>query len=510
MSYNKKIWKNGDLITKERMNNIEDGIYDAHDEINAIDNELSSQIEEKASKTDINLEDYDGLNKTEKLKNLINDVNLNYKTKNIKIKIPFGIEINEDIVIDGWENKNIEINGEIFFNNCNAIIFKRLNNSKVFINSVRGSEIITNNDVNNLNNDGICFSSCAYNDIHINKIYGFENGLILEGKDYSDGFLKGSFNNKISFKNITKVYNGIVVRSINEGWVNENIICDGSLDCINGLIQGDSTITEITTSNFHNNKFLFIAFEQIRGGTAIQMNQGRSNVVLYPRFEGGGNPIPQLIIKEGQGACFNSYITSSYTLNIEQIELNKSGLARSYVEGDLRSNTGIACNKMKALNNDYVYESDLMGDNSKNKTLVNEYNDSYLFSYKDSTGVVKNIGYYEDVTKVLNENMLNNFQNFGLSDTSDYPYVHYYMTGNNEVCIAGVVKGGTSNTPIFLLPLKYRPKKDHIFPVYIKHATEGNKVDFVNVTSGGKVTFMGDVTNCVHIYLDGIRYKIDF
>ena len=165
---------------------------------------------------------------------------------------------------------------------------------------------------------------------------------------------------------------------------------------------------------------------------------------------------------------------------------------------------------MKALNNDYVYESDLMGDNSKNKTLVNEYNDSYLFSYKDSTGVVKNIGYYEDVTKVLNENMLNNFQNFGLSDTSDYPYVHYYMTGNNEVCIAGVVKGGTSNSPIFLLPLKYRPKKDHIFPVYIKHATEGNKVDFVNVTSGGKVIFMGNVTNCVHIYLDGIRYKIDF
>ena len=242
MSYNKKIWANGDLITKEGMNNIEYGIYDAHDKINAINNkveenttdtntaiqdisdiklqigteeltttskkikgainELDSQIKEKASKTDINLEDYDGLNKTEKLKNLINDVNLNYKTKNIKIKIPFGIEINEDIVIDGWENKNIEINGEIFFNNCNAIIFKRLNNSKVFINSVRGSEIITNNDVNNLNNDGICFSSCAYNDIHINKIYGFENGLILEGKDYSDGFLKGSFNNKISFNTI--------------------------------------------------------------------------------------------------------------------------------------------------------------------------------------------------------------------------------------------------------------------------------------------------------------------
>ena len=33
MSYNKKIWKNGDLITKTSMNNIENGIYTAHDEI---------------------------------------------------------------------------------------------------------------------------------------------------------------------------------------------------------------------------------------------------------------------------------------------------------------------------------------------------------------------------------------------------------------------------------------------------------------------------------------------
>ena len=40
MSYNKKIWKNGDLITKESMNNIEDGIYDAHDKINAINNKV--------------------------------------------------------------------------------------------------------------------------------------------------------------------------------------------------------------------------------------------------------------------------------------------------------------------------------------------------------------------------------------------------------------------------------------------------------------------------------------
>ena len=33
LSYSKKIWANGDLITQESMNNIEDGIYTAHNEL---------------------------------------------------------------------------------------------------------------------------------------------------------------------------------------------------------------------------------------------------------------------------------------------------------------------------------------------------------------------------------------------------------------------------------------------------------------------------------------------
>lgn len=86
MSYNKKIWKNGDLITKESMNNIENGIYTAHDEIEKLKNNtstggssindttasttttyssnkieaikegLNSQIEQKASQSDLEVE----------------------------------------------------------------------------------------------------------------------------------------------------------------------------------------------------------------------------------------------------------------------------------------------------------------------------------------------------------------------------------------------------------------------------------------------------------------------
>ena len=55
MSYNKKIWANGDLITKERMNNIENGIYDAHDKINTINNKVEENTTDtNTTKQDIN------------------------------------------------------------------------------------------------------------------------------------------------------------------------------------------------------------------------------------------------------------------------------------------------------------------------------------------------------------------------------------------------------------------------------------------------------------------------
>ena len=40
MSYNKNIWKRKDRITKEKLNHMEDGIHDAHDKINNINNNI--------------------------------------------------------------------------------------------------------------------------------------------------------------------------------------------------------------------------------------------------------------------------------------------------------------------------------------------------------------------------------------------------------------------------------------------------------------------------------------
>ena len=85
MSYNKRVWANGDLITKERMNNIEDGIYDAHDKINAINN----KVEENTTNTNTAKQDISDIKlqigteelttTSKKIKGAINDLNSQIK-----------------------------------------------------------------------------------------------------------------------------------------------------------------------------------------------------------------------------------------------------------------------------------------------------------------------------------------------------------------------------------------------------------------------------------------------
>ena len=85
MSYNKKIWANGDLITKEGMNNIEDGIFDAHDKINVINN----KVEENTTDTNTARQDISDIKleigteelttSSKKIKGAINDLNSQIK-----------------------------------------------------------------------------------------------------------------------------------------------------------------------------------------------------------------------------------------------------------------------------------------------------------------------------------------------------------------------------------------------------------------------------------------------
>ena len=91
MSYNKRIWANGDLITKERMNNIEDGIFDAHDKINAI----NDKVEENTTDTNTARQDISDIKlqigteelttTSKKIKGAIND--LSSQIKDIETRI---------------------------------------------------------------------------------------------------------------------------------------------------------------------------------------------------------------------------------------------------------------------------------------------------------------------------------------------------------------------------------------------------------------------------------------
>ena len=87
MSYNKRPWANGDLITKERMNNIEDGIYDAHDKINTINN----KVEENTTDTNTAKQDISDIKSeigteeltttSKKIKGSINELSSKIKDK---------------------------------------------------------------------------------------------------------------------------------------------------------------------------------------------------------------------------------------------------------------------------------------------------------------------------------------------------------------------------------------------------------------------------------------------
>ena len=119
MSYNKNIWKRKDRITKEKLNHMENGIYDAHDKINAINDKVKDIAKNH--------------------KNIIYVTNENYKESIMKMRDGYIYNIIEDITLD--ENiefsdlNNIEFrcNSTIrvsngFTNNKNVIKFNKCNN----------------------------------------------------------------------------------------------------------------------------------------------------------------------------------------------------------------------------------------------------------------------------------------------------------------------------------------------------------------------------------------------
>lgn len=102
MSYNKNVWKRKDRITKEKLNNMEDGIYDAYDKINTINNKVeknTTKIKEKANFSDM------------KYSYLENDSMIcvtydNENPRNYKLMITFdGVTFNkiDDLGLEGWD-----------------------------------------------------------------------------------------------------------------------------------------------------------------------------------------------------------------------------------------------------------------------------------------------------------------------------------------------------------------------------------------------------------------------
>lgn len=361
------------------------------------------------------LDNYTGNNDTERFKTLISDITNNYKEIPMTIFIAKEtIEITEDLIVDGWKNKNIIIGGNIWFNNCNAILFKQIQFCTIFINKLSSNKsgLISISAVNNINKDGIKIYDSSYNKIEINQIIGFKVGIKL----YSEYGNLGTMYNKIMFNSIWRCKQAIelVSSSANDnnsyisGWVNENSFWGGMIDSNKGIKIGQSLSSRPKNEpddQYHNNKFYNIGFENIRDDidpVAIDIIQGRSNSFLYPRFEGAASSLGYILIREGKDALMNMYETSNYMLEVNRIKLNTSKVrengkvcpCNSVVKGDIRENSGIIANKMVALQGKIFYEGmQLWIDILRPNTLNWEYSEKYLARYKDDNGKMRIIGY---------------------------------------------------------------------------------------------------------------------
>ena len=433
-----------------------------------------------------------------------NFISVKYLKDCVKITVPQGTyKITQDIIITQFENKVFEFIGRLLFVGCNAFEFKYLLNSRLTANRIEGNKnVYTGVQYQTLIYSGFKFTNCGYNNISIMQSVGFKNGLWFYGE--SGGYYTGCYYNFISFQNIFRCCNGILCSSDGiTGWLNENTFTGGSIDAFNGIVQGDTTT--VAYGNFHNQKYYNVGLEQIKGGIALLFNEGNSNMVLNPRFEGGSSPLFQ--IKEGIDAKLNRYITSNYTLETSSISLNVNG--GSEIEADLRFNSEPIARKMKSVNGIIVYEGNTYNTSTQNNSLINEYNGLNLFSFKNSVGTKKTLAYYEEPIAIDDANLLNSFTNFTSTAGSAYSKFNYSRTGNNELVIGGYIKGGAINTVIYTFPAIYRPKlARHTFPISL-YVGAGVVIGFVEIADGS-ITLKTDPASASRICLDGIRFSLDY
>lgn len=486
-------------------------------EIGKVGKEIEKVNEEMDNIVKISLNDYEG-STDEKFAQLINDVESNYLTSYINIIIPNGIhEISKELTFNGWKNKIIDIIGVIRTNNkCNAITFKRCSSNKITINAIQGNTSISTNELNTLEYDCIKFLNSEMNDLYINNIYGFRNGISLLGENFNDNKSYGTFGNNINYRVINRCFKGIFIDDDNNGgWVNENVINGGGLWCYHGVYSGNVNNEYHDTSRFHSNKFYNIEFEQIYGGSAIFLYNAHSYIFENPRFEGGGNPIEQKIIYESENCRNNVYSTSRYLMHLEQIKLSTTGQAGSVVIGDIRYKSNPIANKIESVRDvglvfDFKLSSipDYLRTSIQQKTLIKYYNDKYLFSYTDSLGETINLLHFEKPNMVSNELLLNNFTNFDNSGTTRNKFNYYKQ--NQRVYIEGWIKGGTDNSIIFKLPTDYLSSNTGkvMFPCVAQDST-GYKTVYVEIDcKTGEITFKGSVSGLYWICIPNISYRL--
>lgn len=192
----------------------------------------------------------------------------------------------------------------------------------------------------NANANGVTLFECYTNSILINRIEGFNKGLVLTATSH------GCVYNTIEIGEITNCLQSIVLQTQSNGWVNENTFIGGRLLNTSDYVSTyGSDIIKINLSGtsvhrVNNNYFVHICLEGDEGssnGLKLKLSYTQTNKFEMCRWEGTSPKVDATnsdydFISDGYNANNISFVNDSINVNFYETtsKIVKAGRANNY------------------------------------------------------------------------------------------------------------------------------------------------------------------------------------
>jgi hypothetical protein len=173
-----------------------------------------------------------------------------------------------------------------FPDGVNGVILSGNRFINVYIQRITGKSWESTPQYDTYAGTGIKLHNVDHSNIQINRVDGFNTGILLSSNSGS-----GLYYNEINFRTIRQCNNCVVLRlEDNGGFITSNRITGGSLYGNNGILCNHAD--SVTKNNLiHQNMFYSIGFEKLSNSVLV-LKRTTGNVFYSPRLEGGLGALP--------------------------------------------------------------------------------------------------------------------------------------------------------------------------------------------------------------------------